>query len=754
MYYSFVHHNNDLDNHDLEKENFERELEIAAMSIDATERYIENLGNLIKSQPYLPYIPIPHLTDGLQFKRQDYSWLKYDSPTLLETVATKAWNTVKRLAMKKTARVITAVMLTGTPLEYQTHIVEKVTGTVCFMHPHKEQGRFWEGVHMYYQQREALQDATLTGKVQRFLFGISDIGVIPDVSVIEHYPLSRDNSVRFRTADGNVFYEKQATQIFLDTIPQNVSNAIVWSEDEAFYRHAGINWRGIGSAIYHRGKNGGGSSIEMQIAKQLALDRTEQAERSITRKIRDMLGAVELDVRYDKDTLLRFYANYMYFGSGNYGIETASLDYFGRHAEELELNEAIFLACLLNDPGNNPKTKAGFEIQWKDYVKEIKKLQEKGYITRKQASAWLKRDAIQIQQTRGSERSEIGSSMYASATQSVYYFLDMRGVHIRQAIDPSERFYSIDLTTTIGPVTTAAAYNAMHRSNIPKIAEASIVVLDEHQRIKAIIGTKKTASIDQAGALPNTAIKRRRPFGSTFKPLYFSYAENRGIVERYDMFDEGTVYKDSNGKEVPRNWDGLYDRTLSLSDALIKSSNRIAVQVYDEVRHNLLSLEWARFTDYLARIGIDTKTQFQDNNDWTYALGTQSATSLELAEAYNNVFNQAAHCQPWIIEKIQIGNTIIKYACEESATLEKESAFGNTLEIIAQNNNIRNPYGVVGIKTGTTSDALVTRIAGYYQRKGVDYAFVVDVDGQGKSLGGYASEVAGPIARRYFQEMR
>jgi membrane peptidoglycan carboxypeptidase len=669
--------------------------------------------------------------------------------TTTDKVTNAMGRIAKTVAKNAITKILTVTLLAGTPLQHKTHVLEKAVGLACTILPHKELGRFWEGVHMYEAQAGALQQEE---SLLDFLPVVPDFGPLPDVSIIEQYPLSKDNAVTFRTADGEIFYEKAATQIHLEEIPDNIKRAITLREDAEFYNHAGINWKGIGRAAIFLGKRGGGSSIDMQVAKQIAVEQESSPEHSLTRKVTDILSAVELNARYDKDTILNFYANYMYFGNGNYGIETAAQDYFGKPAEELAFNEAVFLACLLNDPGNNPKTKDGFAVQWNDYKREIAKLARDGEITEKEAKKYTQRSAIKIEGKK--KKKETGKSMYASTVQTVYTYAlqDTHNINIRPAIDGGERFYSVDIITTVGPITTTAAYNALQNSSVPEHAEVSMVILDEQQRIKAIIGTKEDYSIAEAGALPNTAIERRRPMGSTFKPLVFTYAEEKGVIDMDDVFDESTKYTDKDGYATPRNWDNTYDRTFTPSGALLNSNNRVAVHVYDDVRSSLFGLRWNSFTDYLETTGLETTTQFQDNNDYTYALGTQSATGLELAQAYNNLFNEATTCKPWIIESISIGETTIDYGCNKEPAKDA-SPFYETLETIAARNGVTNEHGTVGLKTGTTNGALVTRVAGFYHRKGVNYSFVIDVDGQGESVGGSASKVVAPIAREYFNNL-
>lgn len=142
----------------------------------------------------------------------------------------------------------------------------------------------------------------------------------------------------------------------IDKIPQNVKNALISVEDKRFYDHHGFDSVGIGRAFIENIKTRkfkqGGSTITQQLAKNLFLSN----EKTITRKLKELVLALNLEARYSKEEILEMYLNVIYYGSGAYGIENASQEYFAKHVKDLNLPQAAMLAGLPKAPSiYNPK---------------------------------------------------------------------------------------------------------------------------------------------------------------------------------------------------------------------------------------------------------------------------------------------------------------------------------------------------------------------------------------------------------------
>ncbi|MGH9051587.1 MAG: transglycosylase domain-containing protein, partial [Acidimicrobiia bacterium] len=158
---------------------------------------------------------------------------------------------------------------------------------------------------------------------------------------------------RIYTEDGVVLAElhagKNSEPVPLDTVPEQVQQAVLAAEDADFFEHEGIDFQSIMRAALNNiqgGRRQGGSTITQQVIKQHFVG----AEQTIERKITEAVLAAEMERHYSKDQILEFYLNSVYFGSGAYGVKTAAHEYFDKTLEELTLGEAATLATLIRNP--------------------------------------------------------------------------------------------------------------------------------------------------------------------------------------------------------------------------------------------------------------------------------------------------------------------------------------------------------------------------------------------------------------------
>ncbi|MBI5416430.1 PBP1A family penicillin-binding protein [Candidatus Poribacteria bacterium] len=176
---------------------------------------------------------------------------------------------------------------------------------------------------------------------------------LPKVSMLEEYKPSL--VTRIYDINGEVigeFFEEKRILVPLRKIPKHMVQALIATEDSEFYKHKGINFKGIFRAIVndiiHMGAVQGGSSITQQLVKNIFLSR----EKTIARKIKEIMLSLQIEREYSKDEILEIYLNHIYFGSGAYGVEAASRVYFGKHIEDLPLEECAILAGLPRAPQN------------------------------------------------------------------------------------------------------------------------------------------------------------------------------------------------------------------------------------------------------------------------------------------------------------------------------------------------------------------------------------------------------------------
>ena len=181
------------------------------------------------------------------------------------------------------------------------------------------------------------------------LYGFSSLFAPPNMDET----LIPDAASQFYDINGNVIYttlsEERRIPVNIDKIPKHVQKAFIAIEDNRFYEHGGIDYRGTARALVSTlsGREvQGGSTITQQLAKNAFLTQ----ERSIIRKIKEAFIAKELEHKYTKDEILSMYLNRIYFGQGAYGIESASLYYFDKHVQNLDIAEAATLAAIPKSP--------------------------------------------------------------------------------------------------------------------------------------------------------------------------------------------------------------------------------------------------------------------------------------------------------------------------------------------------------------------------------------------------------------------
>ena len=194
-------------------------------------------------------------------------------------------------------------------------------------------------------------------------------------------------SSQFFDAKGNLITtvdsEEDRIPVTIDKVPKNLQHAFLAAEDIRFYEHGGIDFRGIGRAIYtyiRWGEVQGGSTITQQLAKNYFLTQ----EQTLSRKLHEAFIALQIEQKYTKNEILEMYMNQIYFGQGAYGVETAANTYFGKHVEDLDLAQSAMIAGIPKSPNyysplSNPKAA---KARQKTVLEQMTKY---GFITKEEA---------------------------------------------------------------------------------------------------------------------------------------------------------------------------------------------------------------------------------------------------------------------------------------------------------------------------------------------------------------------------------
>ena len=462
---------------------------------------------------------------------------------------------------------------------------------------------------------------------------------------------------RYRTAmldtDGNVMRylageEANREYVPLNRIPQSVREAFIAIEDQRFYQHHGIDIRGIGRAIVEdirtRSFSQGASTLTQQLIKNnvFAVGMEERTPLDkLTRKIQEQYLAIVLESMKDKDWILENYLNTIDLG-GVWGVETASLKYFGRHVWSLSTGEAAAIAAITKNPSAyNPLRHEEDNAGRRKVI--LREMLEQGYLNESEYEAALSEDVYAVIR-RVAETGEQAAPVYSwfedAVLESVRNDLEQLGYAPDECWD---LIYSGGLTIE---TTQDSAIQQVCEENMRILqsdAQFTVVVLDPPTgAVRGIIGARGDKTVSRALNRATTSV--RQP-GSTLKILgAYSEALERGSITLGSVYDDVPTKYKTDGSTV-KNSDGAYRGKITVREAIAKSVNTVALQCFQDVG---LEAVWERLKLY----GLN----HLDDSDRVEALALGGAhhgvTNLELTAAYAAIANEGIYMEPHFYERV------------------------------------------------------------------------------------------------------
>ncbi|MBO9539552.1 PBP1A family penicillin-binding protein [bacterium] len=448
---------------------------------------------------------------------------------------------------------------------------------------------------------------------------------LPDVKSLESWVPTE--STRIYDAKGhllaNVHGEENREVVPLGEIPKTLIEAVIAVEDDRFYHHHGINFKGIARAaltdLAEGRKAEGASTITQQLAKNLFLTNNK----SWGRKIADAWLAVQIEHRYSKAQILEMYLNQVYWGHNCYGIQAASLNYFGKKTKELTLAESAQLAFLLRGPERYSPYKDPALAKRGQRVALLRMVRA-GFITQAQADAASQAPLKHPGTQNFSYKAPYFTSYLLNQLINRYGSdVVMRGgLRIRSTIDWEIQQKAEQLLTQ-----TIATHGK--RMNF---SQGAIVAIDPRTGyIRAMVG-----GVSYAKSKFNRVVQAHRQPGSSFKPFVYLTAFERNHAPTSLMNDAKVSYNAGGGKLwTPENYGNSYGGTMTLRQALERSNNIIAVKLLDRVGIDPV-IENAH------RLGIQSPL----GANLSLALGSSEVTPLELASAYSVFAADGMRCEP------------------------------------------------------------------------------------------------------------
>lgn len=512
----------------------------------------------------------------------------------------------------------------------------------------------------------------------------------------------------------DIYQNQNRTPVKLADIPDNIKKATISIEDKDFYKHGGFSVTGIGRSVFdlimNRKIEGGGSTLTQQLVKNALLS----GERTVTRKLKEFILAVQVERTYGKDQILEMYLNEIPYGGTAYGIEAAANLYFGKSAKDLNLGEAALLAGLPQRPsvyspyGTHPEYA---KVRQKEV---LRRMVEDGYITQLQA-----KDAENTVMTYRTSQNEIGF-------KAPHFVLYVKAKLIEQFGDKMVEQGGLRVTTSLDYELQKKSEEIV-KKEVDNLASAQVgngaaVVLNPKTgQILAMVGSKdyfedsfpkdcKEAIDCSFEPNVNVAVSSRQP-GSATKPINYAKALEKGYGANYTYMDVPTEFPGGDQPAYkPVNYDGQFRGPVQMRYALGNSFNIPAVK-------NLALVGVKDVMELGYRMGLSTWEPSEENVNsvgLSLTLGGREVRLLDLTSAFGVFANKGKQIDPVSILKVtdSKGKTLFEYHQPEGRKVLDEGVSFIISDILADNgartaafgsNSILNiPGKTVAVKTGTT----------------------------------------------------
>jgi 1A family penicillin-binding protein len=554
----------------------------------------------------------------------------------------------------------------------------------------------------------------------------------------------------FDASDTPVFtiFKEQRVEVPLSAISPNLIKAVLSIEDQRFFDHRGIDVVRVSGALLVNVRAGraaqGGSTITQQLARQSFLSR----DKTLRRKVKEVLLAAQLEQNYTKEEILHFYLNKVYFGDGLHGVEAASLGYFGKHASELDVAEAALLAGLIQAPSlyapsGNPERALARRGTVLHAMLQSGAIDRAAYDEAREAELTLE-NALQLdedfglyfkEQVRRELVDRFGWATVSGGGLRVYTTIDS---DLQRAAEKEVEAAMKRLESRRGFAhVTRAKYEAdAEHDGSPDYLQAAVVVLDPKTgAVRAMVGGR-----DFHESRFNRAMQARRQPGSAFKPFVFAAALERGMTPATLLTRLNDPVLTPEGQWMPE--DGHSSAaSMTMRSALRVSSNRAAVRVITEIGVDAA-------LDYTTRLEVGEMPPVP-----SLALGSGEVTLMSMTAAFAAFADGGKVRTPALVRRVEDadGHVLWAYEDEGRQAVSEETAFlmasmladvvNHGTGVRARGEGFRLPAAG---KTGTTNDYFDGWFVGF--TPSVVAGVWVGFD-QPRTImkGGYASEVAVPL---------
>lgn len=500
----------------------------------------------------------------------------------------------------------------------------------------------------------------------------------------------------------SIFKDENRTLVKLSELPPHVVKATLAIEDADFYNHAGFSIKGILRAIklnLTEQKVQGGSTITQQLVKNTLLT----SEKKLRRKIREFFLAIAVDSMFSKDQILEMYFNQIPYGGSTYGIQEASIKYFGKPAKELSLAESALLAGIPQAPTAYSPFGTTPELAVNRQREVLRRMVEEKYITPEEAQAAMSQKLSFVENRTGIQAPHF--VMYVRELLAKQYseeLVSQGGLEVYTSLDLETQNQAQDIVTK-----EVESIKKFRISN-----GAALVTQPNTGEILAMVGSINYFDIKNDGQV-NLTYRLRQP-GSSIKPLTYAIALENGYTPSTPIVDAPISFQIPGSKPyAPKNYDGKFHGTVTLRQSLANSYNIPAVKTLEAIGVN-------RMIDKAEQMGIET---WQDRRRFglSLTLGGGEVYMTDMAEVYGTFANMGntVPLNPILLVKDSQGNVLYENECvkdnskcKKTRTLDPRVAY-QISDILSDNNARSAAFGTnsvlnipgqqVAVKTGTTN---------------------------------------------------
>ncbi|MEW5806676.1 MAG: PBP1A family penicillin-binding protein [Acidobacteriota bacterium] len=502
---------------------------------------------------------------------------------------------------------------------------------------------------------------------------------LPSVRNLEDY--SPPIMTRLFSDDGQeIFRFGQEKRILINqkSLPEFLVKAIVATEDSRFYRHQGIDFIGVARAALQNLKSmqyvQGGSTLTQQLARNLFL----KPEKTLKRKIQEAILALQIERVYTKEEILHFYCNQIYMGHGRYGIEAASLFYFGKASKDLSKAESAMLAGVLQRPeSNSPLKNLKRAEARKNHV--LGRMVKEGFLKSDEEEAIRK------------EKVNVVATAHGEANVAPYFVEEIRRALLERFGEEMLYRAGMDVYTTLNVRLQQFANESVRKGldNLKKRhpnkppAEAALVAIDPSTgEIKALVGGS-----DFNKSEFDRAVQAKRQAGSAFKPFILAAALENGFSPSFKILDEPIVLYDRKTENpyLPDNYTNDYSGLRTLREVIEQSINIPTVKLLNMVGYD-------RVIRQAKKMGIEASLQPYPS----MALGSFEVTLLNLTSALSALPTGGIRMNP----------IFVRYVTDRTGTMREETK-GEAHESISEESAFQMVWIMKGVvESGTAQRAL------------------------------------------------